>query len=42
MLRQIYEQLNKGVLLKKLKGTQRSEPEIQGVQIQGVGFLWKN
>ena len=39
MLRQIYEQLNKGVLLKKLKGTQCSEPEIQGVQIQGAGFL---
>ena len=39
MLRQIYEQLNKGVLLKKLKGTHCSEPEIQGAQIQGAGFL---
>ena len=42
MLRQIYEQLNKGVLLKKPKGTQCSEPEIQGAQIQGAEFLRKN
>ena len=39
MLRQIYEQLDKGVLLKKVKGTQCSEPKIQGAQIQGAGFL---
>ena len=39
MLRQIYEQLNKGVLLKKLKGTQCSELEIQGAHIEGAGFL---
>ena len=39
MLRQIYEQLNKGVLLNKPKGTQCSEPEIQGAQIQGARFL---